>query len=120
MDCVLTVPAYWGVPQRQALLDAAKLAGLNPMALIHNHAAAALQYGIERDFTNKTEDVVFYDLGASSAQVRLVLEAKLVPFTTWPLVKSAMLFLSFLLPHFPPFICRLLWSAFPPLPAGEL
>lgn len=35
-------------------------------------AAAALQYGIERDFTNRTETVVLYDLGAASLQAALV------------------------------------------------
>ena len=35
-------------------------------------AAAALQYGIERDFTNRTETIVLYDLGAASLQVALV------------------------------------------------
>ena len=35
-------------------------------------AAAALQYGIERDFTNHSETVVLYDLGASSLQAALV------------------------------------------------
>ena len=59
-------------PQRQALLDAAKLAGLSVMGLVHSHAAAALQYGIERDFTNRTETVVLYDLGAASLQAALV------------------------------------------------
>lgn len=71
-DCVLVVPAFFGPAQRQAMLDAARLAGLNPMGLINTHAAAALQYGIERDFTNRTEDVIFYDLGSSSVQVALV------------------------------------------------
>ena len=27
VDCVLVVPAFWGPPQRQAYIDAAKLAG---------------------------------------------------------------------------------------------
>ena len=33
--------AVHSLVQRQALLDAAKLAGLNVMGLIHNHAGAA-------------------------------------------------------------------------------
>lgn len=41
-------------------------------ALPAPRAAAALQYGIERDFTNKTETVVLYDLGAASLQAALV------------------------------------------------
>jgi hypoxia up-regulated 1 len=71
-DCVLVVPAFFDQAQRRALLDAAALAGLNVMGLVHAHAAAALQYGIERDFTNRTEDVLFYDLGAGAAQAALV------------------------------------------------
>lgn len=47
-------------------------AGLNVLALVNSHAAAALQYGIERDFTNKTEWVVLYDMGATSTEAALV------------------------------------------------
>lgn len=71
-DCVLTVPSYFTPGQRQALLDAAKLAGLNVMGLIHSHAAAALQYGIERDFANRTENVIFYDMGSGTVEAALV------------------------------------------------
>ena len=42
------------------------------LALVNTHAAAALQYGIERDFANKTELVVFYDMGATSTECALV------------------------------------------------
>lgn len=70
VDCVITVPAWFGASQRKALLDAADLAGLNVLSLINTHAAAALQYGIERDFTDKPEHVIFYDLGAGSTEVR--------------------------------------------------
>ena len=53
------------------MLDAAGLAGLNVLSLINTHAAAALQFGIERSFVNKTEHVIFYDMGHSSTEVRL-------------------------------------------------
>lgn len=42
------------------------------MALINSHAAAALQYGIERDFTGRTEWVALYDMGATSTEAALV------------------------------------------------
>lgn len=71
-DCVLVVPAYFSLLQRQALLDAASLAGLNVLSLVHSHTAAALQYGIERDFGNSSQLVLFYDLGYSSAEVSLI------------------------------------------------
>lgn len=43
-----------------------------PCSTLHPRAAAALQYGIERDFTNRTETAVLYDLGAASLQAALV------------------------------------------------
>ena len=63
------VPAWFGHTHRQAVLDAAAAAGLNVLSLVNSHAAAALQFGIERNFANKTEHVVFYDMGSSSTEV---------------------------------------------------
>lgn len=42
------------------------------MGLIHSHAAAALQYGIERDFANRTENVILYDMGSGTVEAALV------------------------------------------------
>lgn len=42
------------------------------MGLINTHTAAALQFGIERDFTNKTQNVILYDMGSGSTVVSLV------------------------------------------------
>lgn len=72
LDCVITVPAFFGPAQKQAILDSAQLIGLNVMALVHSHAAAALQFGIERDFKDKTEDIILYDMGSNSIQVALL------------------------------------------------
>ena len=69
VDCAITVPAFWGQNQRVALQNAAHLAGLNVLGLVNTHAAAALQYGIERDFTETPQQVVLYDMGASSVEV---------------------------------------------------
>lgn len=55
LDAVVVVPAWFGAAQRTALLDAAGLAGLNVLGLVNSHAAAALQYGIERDFSKKEQ-----------------------------------------------------------------
>lgn len=71
-DAVIVVPAYYGQRQRQAIVDAAELAGINIMGLINTHTAAALQYGIERDFTNRSQTVVLYDIGSGSTEVALV------------------------------------------------
>eukprot|EP00775_Hariotina_reticulata_P013787 gene13787-13908_t len=72
VDAVVTVPAWYGVAQRQALIDAASLAGLNVLALMNTHSAAALQYGIERDFAKKEQLVVLYDMGSGSTEAALV------------------------------------------------
>jgi heat shock 70kDa protein 1/2/6/8 len=46
-DAVITVPAYFNNNQRQATTDAAKMAGLNVLRIIHEPTAAALAYGLE-------------------------------------------------------------------------
>ena len=71
-DVVIAVPAFFGQAQRQALIESASLAGLNVMGLINTHTAAALQFGIERDFSNKTQNIILYDMGSGSTEVALV------------------------------------------------
>ncbi|XP_047970827.1 heat shock 70 kDa protein 17 [Salvia hispanica] len=71
-DVVITVPPFTGVAERKGLLAAADLAGLNVLALVNEHSGAALQYGIDKDFSNGSRHVVFYDMGASSTYAALV------------------------------------------------
>jgi hypoxia up-regulated 1 len=72
-DVVLTVPVFFSQKQRQALLDAAEIAGLNVLSLINENTAAAVQFGIDLDYNvNTTKTVIFYNMGASSTQVNLV------------------------------------------------
>eukprot|EP00850_Spirogloea_muscicola_P022840 SM000314S12184 [mRNA] locus=s314:20611:26618:+ [translate_table: standard] len=66
-NVVITVPAYFGQSQRQAILDAAQIADINVMSLVNEHAGVALQYGIDKDFSNASRDIVVYDVGANSA-----------------------------------------------------
>src|SRR5690606_5002008 len=44
---VITVPAYFDDAQRQATKDAATLAGLNVLRLLHGATAAAIAYGLD-------------------------------------------------------------------------
>lgn len=69
VDTVIAVPAFYSQQQRAALLDAANIAGLNILGFMTAHSAAALSFGIERDFINKTQHVAFYDMGSHSTQV---------------------------------------------------
>ncbi|KAL6911360.1 hypothetical protein ACP4OV_000165 [Aristida adscensionis] len=71
-DAVVAVPPYFGQAERRALTQAAQLAGINVLALINEHAGAALQYGIDKDFSNGSRHVIFYDMGASSTYAALV------------------------------------------------
>jgi hypoxia up-regulated 1 len=71
-DCVVTVPSFFVQKERQAVLDAAHMAGLKVLSLIDENTAAALQYGIDRVFENKTHNVLYYNLGSNSLQVSIV------------------------------------------------
>lgn len=72
LSVALVVPPHYGPTQRQALLDAASLAQLDVLALVQSTAAAALQYGIERDFAGRIEQQVLVDIGATDAVAALV------------------------------------------------
>lgn len=68
-DVVITVPAYFGVNQREATRQAGELAGLNVLHLIPEPTAAAIAYGME----NETNQVVLvYDLGGGTFDITLI------------------------------------------------
>ncbi|TKY47918.1 Heat shock 70 kDa protein 17 [Spatholobus suberectus] len=71
-DAVIAVPPYMGQAERRGLHLAAQLAGINVLSLINEHSGAALQYGIDKDFSNESRHVIFYDTGASSTYAALV------------------------------------------------
>eukprot|EP00908_Phaeocystis_cordata_P011024 Transcript_21867.p1 GENE.Transcript_21867~~Transcript_21867.p1 ORF type:complete len:820 (-),score=464.81 Transcript_21867:172-2631(-) len=73
-DCVLAVPAYFTDAERHAMLDSAKIVGLNVLRLMHDTTAAALSYGIYKTDlpTDKPTNVVFLDMGASDTTVSIV------------------------------------------------
>ncbi|XP_077248273.1 heat shock 70 kDa protein 17-like [Tasmannia lanceolata] len=71
-DAVITVPPYFGQAERKGLVQAAQLAGINVLSLINEHSGAALQYGIDKDFSNESRHVIFYDMGLSSTYAALV------------------------------------------------
>jgi hypoxia up-regulated 1 len=74
-DAVIAVPPFLTQQQRQAVLDAAKIAGITVTGLINDNTATALLYGIEKEkeFKDLQErNVVFFDMGASSTRVSVV------------------------------------------------
>ncbi|XP_017796871.1 PREDICTED: 97 kDa heat shock protein isoform X2 [Habropoda laboriosa] len=72
-DCVISVPSYYTQSERQALLDAAEIAGLNVLRLFNETTATALCYGIYKQDLPATDapprNVVFVDCGYASLQV---------------------------------------------------
>ncbi|KAJ1905269.1 lumenal Hsp70 protein [Coemansia sp. IMI 209127] len=62
-DAVFTVPSFFDRSQRQAMLEAADLAGFRTLALVNDGSAVALNYAMNREFT-KPERHLFYDMGA--------------------------------------------------------
>lgn len=69
---VVSVPDYFGPPERQAVLDAARIGGLEITQLMNESSATVLNYGIFRkadlDATNPRL-VVFADVGHSKTSV---------------------------------------------------
>ncbi|CAH1423788.1 unnamed protein product [Lactuca virosa] len=70
-SCVIGIPSYFTDLQRRAYLDAAHIAGLKPLRLMHDCTAIALGYGIYKtDFSDsRTTNVVFVDIGHCDTQV---------------------------------------------------
>lgn len=72
-DCVIGVPPFFNDAQRTAMLDAAKIAGLNPLRLMNETTAIALAYGLLRSLPEKDPiKVMFVDVGHGSTNVAIV------------------------------------------------
>ncbi|XP_047311188.1 heat shock 70 kDa protein 14-like [Impatiens glandulifera] len=71
VDCCIGIPVYFTDLQRRAVIDAAKIAGLHPLRLIHETTATALAYGIYKTDLPENDqlNVAFVDIGHASMQV---------------------------------------------------
>lgn len=69
-SAVITVPAYFHDQQRQATVDAAKIAGLRVERLLNEPTAAALAYGFNRPDDLST--LLVFDLGGGTFDVTLL------------------------------------------------
>ena len=69
-DVVITCPAYFGTAERDATENAGKIAGLNVLAIINEPTAAAINYGV---ITNESDkNVLVYDLGGGTFDVTII------------------------------------------------
>uniref|UniRef100_A0A7N0ZW23 Uncharacterized protein n=1 Tax=Kalanchoe fedtschenkoi TaxID=63787 RepID=A0A7N0ZW23_KALFE len=71
VDCCIGIPVYFTDLQRRAVMDAASIAGLHPLHLIHETTATALAYGIYKTDLPESDplNVAFVDIGHASMQV---------------------------------------------------
>ncbi len=68
---VITVPAFFSDVQRTSTMDAAKMAGINTLAIINEPTAAALAYGISKG-SSEPKTVLVYDLGGGTFDVTII------------------------------------------------
>ncbi|MGP8319582.1 MAG: Hsp70 family protein [Methanosarcinaceae archaeon] len=68
-DSVVSVPANYSDSQRQAIKDAAEIAGLNVLRMINEPTAAALAYGIKED---RDRRLLVYDFGGGTFDVTVI------------------------------------------------
>ncbi len=67
---VITVPAYFTDRQRQATIDAGRIAGLDVLRIINEPTAAALAYGALQ--SGDTRRIAVYDLGGGTFDVSVL------------------------------------------------
>jgi len=68
-DAIITVPAYFMDPQRQAVKDAGEIAGLNVRGIINEPTAAALAFGFKED---EEKRILVYDFGGGTFDVSIL------------------------------------------------
>lgn len=73
---VITVPAYFGIPEREATIAAGRLAGLEVIDVVNEPTAAAMSYGFAQG-ADVEETVLVYDLGGGTFDVTVI---RLEPF----------------------------------------
>jgi molecular chaperone DnaK len=68
-EAIITVPAYFNDPQRQATKDAGTIAGLKVLRIINEPTAAALAYGLKNA---RGQFVAVYDLGGGTFDISIL------------------------------------------------
>jgi len=68
-DVVITVPAYFGVNQKEATKQAGELADLNVLYVIPEPTAAAISYGMEQE---EDQVILVYDLGGGTFDITVI------------------------------------------------
>ena len=69
-SAVITVPAYFNDSQRQATIEAGKIAGLDVKRIINEPTAAALAYGLDKK--DQDQKIAVYDLGGGTFDISIL------------------------------------------------
>ncbi len=70
-ECVITVPSFYGYKERLAISQAVSLTNMKLLIIVNGNIGAAVNYALEKK-TNKTENIIFYNMGNSITQTSLV------------------------------------------------
>ena len=68
-QAVITVPAYFNDSQRQATMDAGKIAGIEVLRIINEPTAASLAYGLDK---KQNQTILVFDLGGGTFDVSIL------------------------------------------------
>lgn len=68
-DAVITVPAYYNDANRQAVIEAGKIAGINVKRIINEPTAACLVYGVDKE---NIDNLLVIDSGASTTDFSIL------------------------------------------------
>lgn len=71
-DCVITVPAYFNDTQRQATIDAGRIAGLNVLRIINEPTAAAMAYGLDKVKPGEDKNILVFDCGGGTLDISVL------------------------------------------------
>ena len=71
-DCVITIPSWFTYDQRLMIKDAAELANLKVLQLVHENTAAATMFAIDNKIeADKSKVVMFYNMGSMDTEVQI-------------------------------------------------
>lgn len=77
-DCAIAVPCYFTEPQRRAVMDAGKIAGLSVLQVVNEVTAIVLAHGMMQLHPvteGNDERVLFVDIGYGNAQAAIAVDS---------------------------------------------
>ena len=70
-ECIVTVPSFYGYKERLAISQAISMTEMKLLSIVNENIGAAVTYALEKK-SNKTENLIFYNMGNSYTQTSLI------------------------------------------------